>query len=73
MNKLFNHNGKSYLIRREIPISYFTNKEGHIDIELVKDWRDYLHNVDHVLRNETHYLFAETIQDAEEILEETHS
>jgi hypothetical protein len=68
MNSPFKHNDKHYVIHRQIPISYFTNKEGHIDIELVKDWRDYLPKVNHVLRNETHYLFAETIEDAEEIL-----
>jgi hypothetical protein len=49
-------------------VSYFSNKEGHINIELVKGWRDYLPKVNHVLRTETHYLFAETIDDAEEIL-----
>jgi hypothetical protein len=32
--------------------------------------RDYFFRVDHVLRNDTHFLFAETIQDAE-IIEET--
>jgi hypothetical protein len=73
MNSPFKHNDKHYVIHRQIPISYFTNKEGHIDIELVKDWRDYLPKVNHVLRNETHYLFAETIEDAEEILEESHN
>jgi hypothetical protein len=49
-------------------VSYFSNKEGHINIELVKEWRDYLPKINHVLRTETHYLFAETIDDAEEIL-----
>jgi hypothetical protein len=73
MNSPFKHNDKHYVIHRQIPISYFTNKQGHIDIELVKDWRDYLPKVNHVLRNETHYLFAETIEDAEEILEESHN
>jgi hypothetical protein len=32
--------------------------------------RDYFFRVNHVLRNDTHFLFAETIQDAE-IIEET--
>lgn len=68
MNSLFKHNDKHYIIHRQIPISYFSDKQGHINIELVKGWRDYLPKVNHVLRNETHYLFAETIDDAEEIL-----
>jgi hypothetical protein len=47
----------------------FTDKDGKIDLEGVKIWRDGLERVDHVLRNETHFLFVETIQDAE-IVEE---
>jgi hypothetical protein len=45
-------------------------------LDLVKEGRDSIFKVDHVLRNETHFLFAETIQDAEiieEMVEETHS
>ena len=44
------------------------DKDGNkveIDLDLVKDGRDSIFKVDHVLRNETHFLFAETIQDAE--------
>jgi len=73
MSHLFKHNDKFYVIHRQIPLHHFTDKQGHIDIELVKDWRDYLPKVNHVLRNETHYLFAETIDDAEEVLEESHN
>jgi hypothetical protein len=57
----------------------FTDKDGKIDLEGVKIWRDGLERVDHVLRNETHFLFVETIQDAEiieddqEVVEEVHS
>ena len=70
MKQLYKHNDKWYIIHRNISISLFTNKEGIIDLEAVKGWRDYLTNVDHVLRTETHFLFAETIQEAE-IIEET--
>jgi hypothetical protein len=34
-------------------------------MEMVKECRDVLLNVDHVLRNETHFMFVETIQEAE--------
>jgi hypothetical protein len=34
-------------------------------MEMVKECRDFLLNVDHVLRNETHFMFVETIQEAE--------
>ena len=67
--ELYKHNDKCYLVRRRIAHTFFTNKEGQLDAEKIKAWRDYLPNVDHVLRNETHYLFVETIQDAE-IIEE---
>jgi hypothetical protein len=69
MKQLYKHNDTWYLIHRDIPISLFTNKEGIINLEAVKGWRDYLPNVDHVLRTESHFLFAETIQEAE-IIEE---
>ncbi len=41
MKQLYKHNDKWYIIHRDIPISLFTNKEGIIDLEAVKDWRDY--------------------------------
>jgi hypothetical protein len=69
MKQLYKHNDKWYIIHRDIPISLFANKEGIINLEAVKEWRDYLINVDHVLRTESHFLFAETIQEAE-IIEE---
>ena len=50
------------------------------NMDIVKEWRDYLPKVDHVLRNQTHFLFVETIEDVEEIkddiqgvVEEEHS
>ena len=79
MKQLYKHNDKYYIIHRSISISLFTDKEGIVDLEGVKIWRDGLPKVDHVLRNETHFLFVENIQDAEiieddkEVLEEAHS
>jgi hypothetical protein len=69
MKQLYKHNDKYYIIHRSISISLFTDKEGIVDLEGVKIWRDGLPKVDHVLRNETHFLFVENIQDAE-IIEE---
>jgi hypothetical protein len=34
-------------------------------MDVVKEFRDYYDNVDHVLKTDTHFLFVETIQDAE--------
>jgi hypothetical protein len=65
----YRHNDKYYTIHRDIPLHNFTNKEGVIDLELVRECRDYFPFVDHVLRNETHFLFAQTVQEVE-IVEE---
>ena len=70
MKQLYKHNDKWYIVHRDIPISLFTNKDGIINLEGVKDWRDYLPNVDHVLRTDSHFLFVETIQEAEIVEEE---
>jgi hypothetical protein len=67
--ELYKHNDRCYLVRRRIAHTFFINKEGQLDADKIKAWRDYLPYVDHVLRTETHYLFVETIQDAE-IIEE---
>jgi hypothetical protein len=69
MKRLFKHNGKAYVIHRSIPVSFFTDKKGMIDSDEIKEWRDYLPFVNHVLKNETHYLFAETIEDVNTIEE----
>jgi hypothetical protein len=72
----YQHNDKYYIIHRQIKIDDFTDKEGKVNLDLVKEGRDSIFKVDHVLRNETHFLFAETIQDTEiieEMVEETHS
>jgi hypothetical protein len=48
-------------------------------MDMVKDGRDSLFNVDHVLKTDSHFMFVETIQDAEIIeenqnmVEEAHS
>jgi hypothetical protein len=83
MKHWYKHNDRCYFIHRSIAISRFTNNEGIINLEGVKLWRDGLSFVDHVLRTDTHFLFVETIQDAEtiediegetkELVEEAHS
>lgn len=75
MKEVIQINDICYIIHRKISEGYFM---GNMDI--VKEWRDYLPKVDHVLRNQTHFLFVETIEDVEEIkddiqgmVEEEHS
>jgi hypothetical protein len=70
----YKHNNKCYVIHRQIRVDDFVDKEGKINLDLVKEGRDSIFKVDHVLRNETHFLFVETIPDVEfEMVEETHS
>ena len=64
ISKLYKHQDNLYKILREIKISSF--EKGGMD--LVKEFRDYL-GADHVLQTQTHFMFCETIQDAE--IEET--
>jgi methionine synthase I (cobalamin-dependent) len=79
MKQWYKHNDRMYIIHRAKPINSFTDKQGHLRMDIVKEYRDYLNNVDHVLKTDSHFLFVETIQDAEiieeiqNVVEETHS
>jgi len=59
--QIYYRNGNAYLIRRKIPVHNFEKNE-QLDLDFVKMWRDYL-DCDHVLRDQTHFIFVETIQD----------
>ena len=62
-------NDNAYIVKRETPIHNFEYKgTNKLNMELLANYRDWL-GCDHVLRSQTHFLFCETIQDAE-ILEE---
>jgi hypothetical protein len=79
MKQWYYHGDKIYIIHKKIAISAFTNADGIINMDMVKEGRDSLFNVDHVLKTDSHFLFVETIQDAEIIeenqgvVEEAHS
>mgnify|MGYP003636819905 FL=1 len=70
MKQFYKHGDEYYFVHRNILISHFANKEGVLNMDNVKIWRDGLNGVDHVLKTESHFLFVETIQDAEIIEEE---
>jgi hypothetical protein len=75
MKQLLQNNDKWYVIHRAISLSNFTNKDGSLKNAEITNWKNYLPYVDHVLKNSTHFLFVETVQDAviiEELVEETH-
>jgi hypothetical protein len=69
MKQWYRHNDQYYIIHKQIKIADFSDKNGVLNMEMVKECRDILPNVDHVLRNESHFMFVETIQEAE-IIEE---
>jgi len=69
VKQLYKHNDKFYIIHKKIPISSFTHPDGKIELDMVKECMEILYKVDHVLRNETHFMFAETVQEAEIIAE----
>lgn len=64
MKKLFKHGGKAYLIKRELLHFKAMNPDGTVDIAKIQVYRDFV-NADHVLKNATHFLFCETIEDVE--------
>ena len=58
-------NDKGYVVKREMPVLRFNIKgSNRLNMELCQAYRDYL-GCDHVLRTQTHFLFCETIEDAE--------
>ncbi len=70
MKQLFKFNDKLYVIVRDMATHNFENKNGSINMEVLKAWRDYL-GCDHVLRHNDRYLLVQTIQDA--IIEDENS
>jgi len=65
MKEIIEVNGIKYIIHRKINENIFNG-----NMDFVKEWRDFLPKVDHVLKSQTHFLFVETIDDVEEIIEE---
>ena len=68
---LKNVNDMAYIVKREISITRFEQKNtNQLNMELAKAYRDWL-NCDHVLRTQTHFLFCQTIEEAVIIEDET--
>jgi len=70
MKQFYKHGDECYFVHRNIAISHFANKEGVLNMDNVKVWRDGLYWVDHVLRTDSHFLFVETIQEVKVIEDE---
>jgi hypothetical protein len=56
---LYKHQGNIYQVIRKVRHHMFRNKDH------VKEFKDLLPFCDHVLKDQTHYLFCETVQEAE--------
>lgn len=69
MFQLYKHNDTYYKILRDMPSHNFMDKNGTVQMEILKAWRDWL-GADHVLRVQDRYLMCETIPeiDFEEIV-----
>ena len=62
-------NGNAYIVKKEVAQHNFKIKgQNQLNMKLVEDYMKWL-GCDHVLRTQTHFLFCETIPDAE-IIEE---
>lgn len=57
-NQLYHHQGNLYKILRKIRVERFN------DQNQVKNFRDFLGS-NHVLKDRTHYIFCEIVEDAE--------
>lgn len=60
-------NDKAYVVKKEVNVNAFSIKgKNELNMNLVQAYRDWM-GCDHVLRTQTHFLFCETIEDAEEV------
>ena len=64
MKPLYFHNDTWYQVIRVIKAYAVSNKNGVVNMEVLKGWRDYLGG-DHVLRQNDVYLICETIPNIE--------
>jgi len=65
MKSVYKHNDTAYIPLSQVAVTKFIHKDGEQpDMEYVKAYRDWV-GADHVLRTQSHFMFCETIQDAE--------
>ena len=58
-------NNQAYVVKQEVNVNAFSIKgKNELNMNLVQAYRDWK-GCDHVLRTQTHFLFCETIKDAE--------
>lgn len=64
MKQLYIHGEKAYLVLKRVLEQNFYDKENQPQLKYVQMYRDWL-GADHVLRDQSHFIFCETIQDVE--------
>ena len=64
MRNLYFHNDTWYQVIRVIKVHSVSDKNGVVNMEVLKGWRDYLGG-DHVLRHNDAFLICETVQEPE--------
>jgi hypothetical protein len=64
MKQLFKFNDKLYVVVRNVPTHNFENKDGSVNMEVLKAWRDHV-GCDHVIKHNERFLLVQTIQEAE--------
>ena len=58
-------NDQAYVVKQEVNVSRFEIKGSNkLNMDLVQAYRDWM-GCDHVLRSQTHFMFCETIKEAE--------
>jgi len=58
-------NNQAYVVKKEVNVNAFSIKgKNKLNMNLVQAYRDWM-GCNHVLRTQTHFLFCETIKDAE--------
>jgi len=58
-------NDQAYVVKKEVNVNAFSIKgKNKLNMNLVQAYRDWM-GCNHVLRTQTHFLFCETIKDAE--------
>lgn len=65
MKSVYKHGDAAYVVLEQKLISHFAPRLGEQpNMEYVQMWMQW-RGADHVLRSDTHFMFCETIQDAE--------
>jgi len=64
MRQLYKHNDTWYQVIRTIYAHSVSDKNGVVNMEILKEWRNYLGG-DHVLRQNNVFLICETIPEIE--------